>query len=175
MVDKNSRLAPEYSQGISDFINDHVTDRVVPLAPVRLNFIHATEDTSYQPIVSGGGANENSNIEVNTPVLGGGILGATKPLNKKPPAPATKETKLAYGKTTLASFKSSHDDHDVNDRVHGLQNENLKLKEKENLLELEIKKMQTKLHRIDELIGKSRGSVGAQDSDYGRLSRELED
>lgn len=92
---------------------------------------------------------------------------------KKPPP------KMAYGaaasKTASSFLKHGGDEHDVNDRVHGLQNENLKLKEKENLLEQEIKKMQTKLQRIDELMIKSRGGPSAQDSDYGRLQKELEE
>ena len=43
------------------------------------------------------------------------------------------------------------------------------MKEKENLLELEIKKMQTKLYRIDELMTKVRGGASATDTDFGRL------
>jgi hypothetical protein len=42
------------------------------------------------------------------------------------------EPKLAYGRAPKIG--------DVNDRVHSLERENLKLKAKENLLELEIKK-----------------------------------
>jgi hypothetical protein len=49
---------------------------------------------------------------------------------------STAAPKLAYGKTATTKLDSN----DVNDRVHILHNENLKLKEKENLLELEIKK-----------------------------------
>lgn len=49
---------------------------------------------------------------------------------------STAAPKLAYGKNAA----SKQDEHDVNDRVHTLQHENLKLKEKENFLELEIKK-----------------------------------
>ena len=44
--------------------------------------------------------------------------------------------KLAYGRHATVK----HDEHDINDRVHGLHKENLQLKEKENLLEGEIKK-----------------------------------
>ena len=74
-------------------------------------------------------------------------------------------------------MEDPHRHHDMNDKVHDLQSENLRLKEKENLLELEIKKMQTKLQRIDELIGKTRttGGGGGDSSDYGRLARELEE
>ena len=49
---------------------------------------------------------------------------------------STAAPKLAYGKNSA----SKQDEHDVNERVHTLHHENLKLKEKENFLELEIKK-----------------------------------
>ena len=63
--------------------------------------------------------------------------------NVKPPRPSVTiedtgkraEPKLAYG--GKAPLRPSGD---VNDRVHSLERENLKLKTKENLLELEIRK-----------------------------------
>jgi hypothetical protein len=58
--------------------------------------------------------------------------------------------------------------------VHSLERENLKLKSKENLLELEIKKMQTKLHRIDELMRNARERKYS-DQDYSRMVNELDD
>ena len=50
----------------------------------------------------------------------------------------------------------------------------MKLKSKENLLELEIKKMQTKLHRIDELMRNAREHK-YNDQDYSRMVNELDD
>jgi len=46
------------------------------------------------------------------------------------------EPKLAYGANTGKASRPK----DADDRVHSLERENLKLKAKENLLELEIKK-----------------------------------
>ena len=46
------------------------------------------------------------------------------------------EPKLAYGANTGKAARPK----DADDRVHSLERENLKLKAKENLLELEIKK-----------------------------------
>jgi len=45
------------------------------------------------------------------------------------------EPKLAYGRPAKAGTST-----DINDRVHSLERENLKIKAKENLLELEIRK-----------------------------------
>lgn len=62
---------------------------------------------------------------------------------------------------------------DKRDRVINLEKENNSLKEKENLLQTEITKMQTKLRRIDGLI-RSRSAVGG-DSGYDShdLQRDL--
>jgi len=62
---------------------------------------------------------------------------------------------------------------DKRDRVINLEKENNSLKEKENLLQTEITKMQTKLRRIDGLI-RSRSAVGG-DAEYDShdLQRDL--
>jgi hypothetical protein len=62
---------------------------------------------------------------------------------------------------------------DKRDRIINLEKENNSLKEKENLLQTEITKMQTKLRRIDGLI-RSRSAVGG-DSGYDShdLQRDL--
>ena len=62
---------------------------------------------------------------------------------------------------------------DKRDRIINIEKENNSLKEKENLLQTEITKMQTKLRRIDGLI-RSRSAVGG-DSGYDShdLQRDL--
>lgn len=135
-----------------------MSDRVVPTVPQRVAL--ATGE-SNRPISTG--AKENSDANTPIPQVSTSVrltTNASAAAVKKPPS----QPKLAYGasKTSAVSFlNKQQDDHDINDRVHGLQGENLKLKEKENLLEQEIKKMQTKLHRIDELMMKSRGISGS--------------
>lgn len=60
----------------------------------------------------------------------------------------------------------------VVDKCHDLEKENLVLKEKENLLEREILKMQTKLRRIEELM-KTKKTFS--DNDFARLQKDLEE
>lgn len=64
------------------------------------------------------------------------------------------------------------EDYMVIDKCHDLEKENLVLKEKENLLEREILKMQTKLRRIEELM-KTKKTFS--DNDFARLQKELEE
>ena len=73
-------------------------------------------------------ANENTQAENKDQVTSLGAISSKKPVSIP--------QKTSYGKSS--SFK--HDEHDVNDRVHGLEKENLQLKERENLLDQEIKK-----------------------------------
>jgi predicted nuclease with TOPRIM domain len=54
---------------------------------------------------------------------------------------------------------------DKKDRIINLEKENNTLKEKENLLQTEVMKMQTKLRRIEGLI-RSRSAVGGDSSTY---------
>lgn len=75
---------------------------------------------------------------------------------------------LTYGQRK----RRMEDDYMVVDKCHDLEKENLVLKEKENLLEREILKMQTKLRRIEELL-KSKRTFS--DGDFGILQRELEE
>ena len=63
---------------------------------------------------------------------------------------------------------------DKKDRIIRLESENNTLKEKENILQSEITKMQTKLRRIDGLL-RSRSAIGG-DSGYDShdLQRDLQ-
>ena len=62
---------------------------------------------------------------------------------------------------------------DKKDRVINLEKENNTLKEKENILQTEIIKMQTKLRRIDGLI-RSRSAAGGETGyDSHDLQRDL--
>jgi predicted nuclease with TOPRIM domain len=54
---------------------------------------------------------------------------------------------------------------DKKDRIINLEKENNTLKEKENLLQTEVMKMQTKLRRIEGLI-RSRSAVGGDSATY---------
>ncbi len=51
-----------------------------------------------------------------------------------------------------------------NDRVMNMEQENNALKERKNLLEVEVKKMETKLRRIEALM-RSRGNIGESNYD----------
>jgi cell division protein FtsB len=63
---------------------------------------------------------------------------------------------------------------DKKDRVINLEKENNTLKEKENILQTEIIKMQTKLRRIDGLI-RSRSAAGGETGyDSHDLQRDLQ-
>lgn len=68
---------------------------------------------------------------------------------------------MAYG-----SKRKNKEGDDINDRCHEIEKENLGLKEKENLLEREITKMNTKLRRIEELI---KAGKNYTDRDYASL------
>lgn len=150
----------EMADGINSFI-DSIEDRPPPRAVPQL-IEGRTPDRPKENLQ-----------EENTPTLGrliedGSINGgATAAIGK-----GKTESKLAYGK--YAGIKL--DENDVEDRVFGLKSENLKLKEKENLLELEVKKMQTKLRRIDELLHAQKiHREGAACTDFSKLSRELDE
>lgn len=156
--------------GINSFI-DSVQERVTPQVPQNLNFATGESNRPYSQA-----AKENS--DANTPGPQGVITSSNRltthasaaaaAASKKPPAKMSQPAK-APAVSFLTTKQVGGDDHDMNDRVHGLHSDNLRLKEKENLLELEIKKMQTKLHRIDELMTKVRGGASATDTDFGRL------
>ena len=99
--------------GISTFIRDQL-----PTAAEERKKPHITfqgEDTS-----GGGGGGGTSHFG------GGGGEGGGK----------RADPKLAYGTNSGKTIRPK----DADDRVHSLERENLKLKTKENLLELEIKK-----------------------------------
>ena len=96
--------------GVTDYISTVEGGRTLPIRLIEV-------------------ANENTQAE-NKPT--GTTLGAIS--SKKPVAVLPK---TSHGKS---SSSHKHDEHDVNDRVHGLEKENLQLKERENLLDQEIKK-----------------------------------
>lgn len=90
--------------------------------------------------------------------------------------PFVKDSKYPSHRNTAAVNKDSYgarkrkqgleEDYMVVDKCHDLEKENLVLKEKENLLEREILKMQTKLRRIEELM-KTKKTFS--DNDFARL------
>lgn len=60
-----------------------------------------------------------------------------------------------------------------NDRVMNMEQENNSLKERKNLLEVEVKKMETKLRRIEALM-RSRGNLGDVNYDQKDLQKDLQ-
>jgi hypothetical protein len=159
----------DFVKNINTFIESEVTDRQVP--QVKKGSYLGTGESQHHGsyLFKGDTAKENSNQEINSSHLHEG--GSNRQLSGVASA-SRAAPKLAYGKNVQQPGKESHD---MNDKVHELHTENLKLKERENLLEREIKKMQTKLQRIDELIIKSRHGGAAADTDNGKLARELEE
>lgn len=73
-----------------------------------------------------------------------------KTMKHRPASGVANRNSSAKKKTTpLSKFNA-----DDTDKIFDLEKENMTLKQKENLLEMEIVKMKTKLHRIDELMRK---------------------
>lgn len=63
---------------------------------------------------------------------------------------------------------------DRKDKILNMEQENDLLKQKKNLLESEVKKMETKLHRIEALM-RSRGRLGEETGyDANALQRDLQ-
>jgi len=79
---------------------------------------------------------------------------------------ARAQPNLAYGGRRAAGNISGQEE-----QYHQITEENLQLKEKQNVLESEIKKMHTKMRRIEALMKKERNLT---DNDFANLEQELQ-
>lgn len=79
---------------------------------------------------------------------------------------ARQQPNLAYGSRRAAGSLTNQEE-----QYHQITEENLQLKEKQNVLEAEIKKMHTKMRRIEGLMKKERNLT---DGDFANLEQELQ-